>query len=67
MSFRQVLASLTTAPAARFGVSGRLGCVAAGLQADLTVVEGDPERDLRALTAVRYTIREGKFIYGAPH
>ena len=35
MSFRQILASLTTAPAERFGEAQRLGRIAGGLQADL--------------------------------
>ena len=64
MSFRQILASLTTAPAEKFGESGRLGRIAPGLAADLVVLEGDPSRDVRALAAVRYTLRDGKLIYG---
>lgn len=63
MSFRQILASLTTAPAERFGESQRLGRIAAGLQADLAVLTGDPAKDIRALTAVEYTLRGGKIIY----
>lgn len=65
MSFRQILASLTTAPAGRFGESKQLGRVAEGLQADLVVLEGDPSRNIRALVAVRYTLRAGKIIYRA--
>jgi imidazolonepropionase-like amidohydrolase len=63
MDFRQILASLTTAPAARFAESERLGRVADGFEADLTVCEGDPARDVRALAAVRYTLRSGNVIY----
>jgi imidazolonepropionase-like amidohydrolase len=66
MTFRQTLASLTTAPAERFGDSGRLGRIAPGLAADLVVLNGDPSRDARAFAAVRYTIRDGKVIYEAP-
>jgi imidazolonepropionase-like amidohydrolase len=65
MTFRQVLASLTTAPAERFGESGRLGRIAPGLAADIVVLNGDPSRDIRAFAAVRYTIRDGKLIYQA--
>ena len=65
MGFRQILASLTTAPAERFGESGHLGRIAAGLQADLVVMKGDPSKDIRALTAVRYTLRDGKIVYRA--
>lgn len=38
MTFRQILASLTTAPAERFGASKQLGRVASGLTADLTIL-----------------------------
>jgi imidazolonepropionase-like amidohydrolase len=65
MSFRQVLASLTTAPAERFGAPDQTGRIAPGAQADLVVLNGDPSRSLRALAAVRYTLRAGKLIYRA--
>jgi imidazolonepropionase-like amidohydrolase len=63
MSFRQILASLTTAPAERFGESQRLGRIAAGLDADLVVLKGDPSRNVQGLADVEYTIRGGKIIY----
>jgi imidazolonepropionase-like amidohydrolase len=58
MSFRQILASLTTAPAERFGEFSRLGRIAEGLEADIVAF-----RD--SFTAVRYTIRSGRVIYSA--
>jgi imidazolonepropionase-like amidohydrolase len=63
MKFRQILASLTTAPAERFGASANLGRVVAGFAADLTVLRSDPVKDIRALADVRYTLRDGKIIY----
>ena len=39
------------------------GRVAPGLAADLTVVDGDPERDIRALARVRYALRGGRIVY----
>src|SRR5262245_41581798 len=60
MTFPQILASLTTAPAARFGASNQLGRIASGLAADLTILRADPARDIRALSVVDYTIRDGK-------
>jgi imidazolonepropionase-like amidohydrolase len=63
MSFRQILAALTTAPAERFGAYDRLGRVAAGFIADLAVISGDPSSDTRALAAVRYALRDGQVIY----
>jgi imidazolonepropionase-like amidohydrolase len=65
MSFREILASLTTAPAGRFGESHRRGRIAPGLEADLAVLGDDPTRDIRALAAVRHTLRAGKVIYHA--
>ena len=65
MTFRQILASLTTAPAERFGSVNKLGRIAAGLQADLVVLNQDPAKNIRALTSVQYTLREGKLIYRA--
>jgi imidazolonepropionase-like amidohydrolase len=65
MSFPQILASLTTAPAERFGESKQLGRIVAGLQADLVVLKVDPAKNINALTAVRYTLRGGKTIYRA--
>src|SRR5206468_726999 len=57
MSFDQILASLTTSPADRFGESNKLGRIAEGLEADLVILKGDPSRDIRAWTAVQYTLR----------
>lgn len=65
MSFRQILASLTSAPADRFGESKQLGRIAPGFHADLVVLQSDPGKDLHALTAVLYTLRAGKIIYRA--
>ena len=63
MSFQQILASLTTNPAQRFGYSTRLGHIAKGMDADLVVLSADPEHDATAFSKVRYTIRGGKIIY----
>jgi imidazolonepropionase-like amidohydrolase len=63
MTFPQILASLTTAPAERFGDAKQLGRIAPGFSADLAVLKNDPSKDIRALAAVDYTIRDGKIIY----
>lgn len=63
MGFREILASLTTNPARRFGDSGRRGRVAVGEEADLVVLAGDPASDITAFSRVRFTIRAGKVIY----
>jgi len=63
MSFRQILASLTTNPAQRFGYSTRRGRIAKGMDADFVVLSADPENDATAFSKVRYTILSGKIIY----
>jgi imidazolonepropionase-like amidohydrolase len=63
MTFPQILASLTTAPADRFGASTQLGRITPGLAADLTILRNDPSKDVRALAAVQYTMRDGTVIY----
>lgn len=65
LDWRAILASLTTAPANRFGYAKRKGQVAAGMDADLVLLGSDPSRDAKAFADVRYTIREGKVLYRA--
>ena len=66
MSFAQILASLTTNPARRFGFGDRSGKIAPGMDADLAVFADDPAADIAALSRVRYTIRGGRVIFQAP-
>jgi imidazolonepropionase-like amidohydrolase len=61
----QILASLTTAPAARWKENEQRGRIAAGLAADLVVLEADPGTDTASFAKVRCTIRGGRLIY--PH
>jgi len=63
LTFSQILASLTTAPASRFGAASRTGRIAPGLDADLVVVDGDPGSDIRALARVRMTLHRGRMVY----
>ena len=62
MNWRDILASLTTNPAAFFK-AGKTGKVIEGYDADLVVLDADPAVDLRAFAKVGYTIRAGKIIY----
>jgi imidazolonepropionase-like amidohydrolase len=67
LTFPQILASLTTNPAHRFGFSDHSGRIAVKMDADLTVFRGDPATDLSALSRVSYTIRAGRVIFrGTP-
>ena len=66
MSFQQILASLTTNPAERFGFSARSGRIAKGMDADLVVLSADPAQDVNAFSRVAFTIRLGKIMFGKP-
>ena len=63
LTFSQILASLTTAPAERFGFAKTTGRVAKGMDADLVVLDGDPAKDVMAFSRVTMTMRKGKIIY----
>ena len=65
LDWRQILATLTTNPAARFGYAAHKGRLARGMDADLVVLDGDPAKDVTAFARVRDTIRAGKVIYAA--
>ena len=62
LSVNEILASLTTNPAAYFKASSK-GRVEKGFDADLVVLDGDPASDVRNFAKVAYTIRAGKMIY----
>lgn len=62
MGWRDVLASLTTAPAALFKASTK-GRVEQGMDADLVVLDADPATDVRNFARVAYTLRKGQVIY----
>lgn len=63
MRFSDILATLTTAPAGRFGKPNQTGKIAAGALADLVVLESDPGQNIRAFSKVKFTLRHGKIIF----
>jgi imidazolonepropionase-like amidohydrolase len=63
LSFQQMLASLTTDPAQRFGDSAHSGRIAKGMDGDLVVLRADPAQDARAFSKVHLTIRSGRVIF----
>jgi imidazolonepropionase-like amidohydrolase len=63
LSPMQILATLTTAPAARWNEAGRRGRVEAGQDADLVVLDADPAADPANFAKVRCTIRAGRLTY----
>jgi imidazolonepropionase-like amidohydrolase len=63
LKWNNILASLTTEPARKFGEEKRRGRIAKGMDADLVVLASDPAKDVRAFSNVRYTIRAGQLVY----
>jgi imidazolonepropionase-like amidohydrolase len=64
LDWRQILDSLTTAPAGRFGFSAHKGRIATGMDADLVLLNADPAKDPTAFARVRDTIKGGRIIWG---
>jgi imidazolonepropionase-like amidohydrolase len=65
LGYREILASLTTTPARRFGFGRQSGRVRRGFAGDLVVLDADPAQDVASFARVRYTIRGGEIIYSA--
>jgi len=63
LSFRDVLAMLTTNPAARLGVADQKGTIASGKLADLTILSADPAANLENFSRVQAVIRSGRVIW----
>jgi imidazolonepropionase-like amidohydrolase len=63
MTPMQILASLTTTPAARWHEQDRRGRLAAGMDADIVVLNADPADSPRNFSNVRCVIRSGEVIY----
>lgn len=63
LSFDQVLAALTTSPAARLPGGDERGRIEAGMIADLVVLDGDPAKDPNAWTQLRYVLRGGQKLF----
>lgn len=59
----QILASLTTAPTARWKEESRRGRIAPGMDADLVVLQDDPARGVGNFARVACTIRQGRVLY----
>jgi imidazolonepropionase-like amidohydrolase len=57
----EALASATSVPARVFSLDDR-GRIAPGMRADLVLVEGDPERDVRATRAIRRVLHAGSTV-----
>jgi imidazolonepropionase-like amidohydrolase len=63
LDWQDVLAMLTTNPAARMGVQDRKGTVTAGKLADLLILDADPAADLKNFSRVRTVVRSGAVVW----
>lgn len=63
LDWRQILASLTTSPATRFGYRNSKGRLAPGMDADLVLLATDPATNVAGFSDVQLTIRSGRVIY----
>jgi imidazolonepropionase-like amidohydrolase len=63
LSWREVLATLTTNPVDQFSESERRGRIEPGKEGDIVVLSSDPAIDIHAFVDIRYTIRAGEVIY----
>ena len=54
------IVGMTSLAAQSMGLDKELGAIAAGLNADLVAIEGDPLQDITALQRVRFVMRNGK-------
>lgn len=59
-----VLAAATGTAARALGIARETGTIAVGMAADLLLVEGDPQSDIRALRNVRRVYRSGRLVVG---
>ena len=65
LSPKEILRTLTTGPAERFGLEHELGSIAPGKLGDLVILASDPLSDVRAFGQIRHTIRSGRRIWSA--
>ncbi|MGH9744700.1 MAG: amidohydrolase family protein [Candidatus Acidiferrales bacterium] len=65
MTPMQILASLTTAPADRFGEADKRGRIAPGMDADFVLLNADPGQDAKNFAKVCATYRGGRLIASA--
>ncbi len=63
LGFDQILASLTTTPARRFGRGDRAGKVISGMDADLTVFDRDPAVDITAFARPSLVVKRGEILF----
>jgi imidazolonepropionase-like amidohydrolase len=65
-SHARAIAGTTSLAAEALGMGHRIGALAAGMEADLIAVEGDPLRDITALKRVVFVMKGGKVYRSVP-
>ncbi|KAB7530377.1 amidohydrolase family protein [Flagellimonas olearia] len=63
MDFQEILTSLTTAPAKRFGYKDKTGKIEPGMEADIVLLSEDPMINIEALARITYTLKKGQILY----
>ena len=63
MTAMQAIAAATASAARVLGLQGRIGSIQDGKQADLVVVDGDPTKDISALSRVRLVMQAGRIVF----
>lgn len=63
MDYKAILASLTTAPAARYRVAETIGRIQVDYEADMVLLGSDPRADITAYADVVATIRGGRVVF----
>jgi imidazolonepropionase-like amidohydrolase len=58
------ITSITSRAAAALGMEGKIGVLAAGNEADLIAVRGDPIKDIEALRRVAFVMKGGRVMKG---
>jgi imidazolonepropionase-like amidohydrolase len=63
MTAMQAIAAATRSAARALGMEDRIGSIQPGKQADLVVVDGDPLKDISALSRVRLVMQAGRIVH----
>ncbi len=63
MGFRDILRSLTTEPARKYTGNAANGAIQTGKKADITVIQGNPDKDGADLNRVSLVIAGGNVVY----
>jgi imidazolonepropionase-like amidohydrolase len=60
MSPMEAIRSATTRPSEMLGMSGEIGVIAPGANADIIAVKGNPLADISELGRVKFVMKDGK-------